>query len=201
MQLKFHSHGLLFPINIQTWTDDKLKWDPSKYGNLQHIHVGNHEVWQPDILLYHRYMWHYTSIIDKKKCLKKLHKLFEVYFLSSGTSSTVEHYGDATCIIYHDGRVLWVPPAQFIGLCDLDLRLWPFDTQICNMTFGSWTYHGEQIDMQIGRNTNMVREMFNRVNFLYIKCKKIVYRDFITQIFLHLIYLVKISFKIPQKYI
>ncbi|XP_029663463.1 acetylcholine receptor subunit alpha-type acr-16-like [Formica exsecta] len=103
------------------WTDDKLKWDPAKYGNLQHIHVGNHEVWQPDILLYH-----------------------------SGTAGTVEHYGDTACIIYHDGRVLWVPPAQFVGLCELNLRLWPFDTQICNMTFGSWTYHGEQIDMQLG---------------------------------------------------
>ncbi|XP_070169226.1 acetylcholine receptor subunit alpha-type acr-16-like [Polyergus mexicanus] len=108
------------------WTDDKLKWDPAKYGNLQHIHVGNHEVWQPDILLYH-----------------------------SGTAGTVEHYGDTACIIYHDGRVLWVPPAQFVGLCELNLRLWPFDTQICNMTFGSWTYHGEQIDMQLGTSTDM----------------------------------------------
>lgn len=70
----------MFPVNIQAWTDDKLKWDPSKYGNLQHIHVGNHEVWQPDILLYHRYVRHYTSVIDKKKCLQKLHKLFGVYF-------------------------------------------------------------------------------------------------------------------------
>lgn len=102
------------------WTDDKLKWDPWKYGNIQHIHVGNHEVWQPDILLYH-----------------------------SGTAGTIEHYGDTACIIYHDGRVLWVPPAQFIGLCELDFHLWPFDTQICTLTFGSWTYHGEQINLQL----------------------------------------------------
>ncbi|XP_032668606.1 acetylcholine receptor subunit alpha-type acr-16-like [Odontomachus brunneus] len=106
-----------------TWMDDKLKWDPSKYGNIQHIHVGNHEVWQPDVMLYH-----------------------------SGTASTIEHYGDTACIVYHDGRVLWVPPAQFVGLCELDLHLWPFDTQICTMTFGSWTYHGEQIDMRLSES-------------------------------------------------
>lgn len=41
---------------IQTWQDDKLKWDPAKYGNIQFIHVGNHEVWLPDILLYQRYI-------------------------------------------------------------------------------------------------------------------------------------------------
>ncbi|XP_014488379.1 PREDICTED: acetylcholine receptor subunit alpha-type acr-16-like [Dinoponera quadriceps] len=105
------------------WMDEKLKWDPFKYGNLQHIHVGNHEVWQPDIMLYH-----------------------------SGTASTIEHYGDTGCIIYHDGRVLWVPPAQYVGLCELDLHLWPFDTQICTMTFGSWTYHGEQIDMRLSES-------------------------------------------------
>ncbi|XP_071642875.1 neuronal acetylcholine receptor subunit alpha-5-like isoform X2 [Temnothorax longispinosus] len=110
------------------WTDEKLKWDPVKYGNIQHIHVGSHEVWQPDILLYH-----------------------------SGTAGTVEHYGDTACIIFHDGQVLWVPPAQFIGLCELDLRLWPFDTQVCNMTFGSWTYHGEQIDMRLSETENMER--------------------------------------------
>ncbi|XP_077255251.1 acetylcholine receptor subunit alpha-like 1 isoform X2 [Temnothorax americanus] len=110
------------------WTDEKLKWDPAKYGNIQHIHVGSHEIWQPDILLYH-----------------------------SGTAGTVEHYGDTACIIFHDGQVLWVPPAQFIGLCELNLRLWPFDTQVCNMTFGSWTYHGEQIDMRLSETENMER--------------------------------------------
>ncbi|TGZ53250.1 Neuronal acetylcholine receptor subunit alpha-10, partial [Temnothorax longispinosus] len=74
-----------------------------------------------------------------------------------GTAGTVEHYGDTACIIFHDGQVLWVPPAQFIGLCELDLRLWPFDTQVCNMTFGSWTYHGEQIDMRLSETENMER--------------------------------------------
>lgn len=113
------------------WTDEKLKWEPAKYGNLQHIHVGNHEVWQPDILLY-----------------------------NSGTAGTVEHYGDTACIIDYDGRVLWVPPAQFVGLCELDFRLWPFDTQICNMTFGSWTYHGQQIDVQLGKSDNMEEHMY-----------------------------------------
>lgn len=122
--------------------------------------------------------------------------------MSSGTAGTVEHYGDTACIIYNDGRVLWVPPAQFVGLCELDFRLWPFDTQICNMTFGSWTYHGEQIDMQLGMSQDMVWKTFNRVNFLYVyvsNVKKLMYRGFIRWIFSHLIYLVKIFLKMPQK--
>jgi len=74
----------------------------------------------------------------------------------SGTAGTIEHYGDAACIIFHDGRVLWIPPAQFIGLCELDFHLWPFDTQICTLTFGSWTYHGEQINLQLRESEDIV---------------------------------------------
>ncbi|KAG7206627.1 hypothetical protein KM043_000306 [Ampulex compressa] len=104
----------------QIWTDEKLKWEPSKYGGLQEIHVGNHEIWQPDVTLY-----------------------------NSATANTIEHYGDSHCIINHDGTVLWVPPAQFVAFCNLDLRLWPFDTQLCTLTMGSWTFHGRQIDLQL----------------------------------------------------
>ncbi|XP_011167165.1 acetylcholine receptor subunit alpha-type acr-16 [Solenopsis invicta] len=102
-----------------SWIDEKLKWDPAKYGNITHINIGNHEVWQPDILLY-----------------------------NSGTSSTVKYYGDAPCLVYSNGNVLCVPPAKLIAYCELDFRLWPFDTQICDLKFGSWTYHSEQIDLQ-----------------------------------------------------
>jgi len=82
-------------------------------------------------------------------------KIFDI-FSFSGTAGTIEHYGDTACIIFHDGRVLWVPPAQFIGLCELDFHLWPFDTQICTLTFGSWTYHGEQIDLQLRESEEIV---------------------------------------------
>jgi hypothetical protein len=38
----------------QTWTDEKLKWNESDYGGLSVLHVGDHELWQPDIVLYNR---------------------------------------------------------------------------------------------------------------------------------------------------
>ncbi|XP_011167167.2 uncharacterized protein LOC105201028 [Solenopsis invicta] len=100
------------------WTDEKLKWDPEKYGNVDDIVVENHEIWQPDIMLY-----------------------------NSGTSGTVEYYGDAPCSVKNDGEILCVPPAKFIAHCELDFRLWPFDTQDCYLKFGSWMHHGGQIDL------------------------------------------------------
>lgn len=101
------------------WTDNKLQWNREDYGNLSEIHVGNHEIWQPDVVLY-----------------------------NSGTAHTVEHYGEAHCIVRSNGSVIWVPPVRFVALCDLDLRLWPFDTQECNLKIGSWTFHAGQIDLR-----------------------------------------------------
>ncbi|XP_043277948.1 neuronal acetylcholine receptor subunit beta-3-like [Venturia canescens] len=104
------------------WTDDKLKWNPTDYGGLDQLHVGNHEVWQPDIILY-----------------------------NSAAAASIEYYGDTHCLIYSNGTVIWVPPAQFHALCHLDLRFWPFDTQECYLKLGSWTYHGEEIDLRLSK--------------------------------------------------
>lgn len=40
---------------IKLWVDEKLKWNASDYGGLHRLQVGNHEVWQPDIILFNRY--------------------------------------------------------------------------------------------------------------------------------------------------
>ncbi|KAJ8913429.1 hypothetical protein NQ315_017173, partial [Exocentrus adspersus] len=107
------------------WTDEKLKWDEADYGGLQVLHLAEHEVWQPDIFLY-----------------------------NSATSTSINHYGNTHCIVFPNGEVLWVPPAQFTVLCSLNLKYWPFDTQECHMKFGSWTYNGDQIDIENYNNAS-----------------------------------------------
>jgi hypothetical protein len=34
------------------WTDSRLKWEPSEYGNISDIRLPNEKVWKPDIELY-----------------------------------------------------------------------------------------------------------------------------------------------------
>ncbi|XP_063701348.1 acetylcholine receptor subunit alpha-like 1 isoform X2 [Culicoides brevitarsis] len=102
-----------------SWNDDKLKWNPADYGGLESVHMADHEVWQPDIVLY-----------------------------NSALGNDISHYGRTTCIVYHGGKVLWVPPSQFQVFCDLDLRKWPNDVQTCMIKVGSWTYSGNILDLQ-----------------------------------------------------
>ncbi|KAL1122091.1 hypothetical protein AAG570_003497 [Ranatra chinensis] len=101
------------------WEDEKLTWNPSDYGGLATLHLADHEIWEPDVVLY-----------------------------NSAVGNNVDHYGNTHCLAYPNGRILWVPPAQFSFFCDMDLTRWPFDTHTCSMKLGSWTYSGEQLDLQ-----------------------------------------------------
>ena len=80
------------------------------------------ELWKPDILLY-----------------------------NNADSANVKHYGDTHCLVDQNGKVLWVPPGHFKAYCKLQLKSWPFDTQTCQLKFGSWTSHGNQINLHLYR--------------------------------------------------
>lgn len=43
------------------------------------------------------------------------------------------------------GHVVWDPDAAFTSPCDMDLSLYPFDSQSCTLIFGSWTYSSNQV--------------------------------------------------------
>lgn len=81
-------------------------------------------------------------------------------FYSSAASTAINHYGNTHCIVYPNGEVLWVPPTQFSVLCDFDLTFWPFDRQTCNLKFGSWTYHGLELDLQLYSNETEARHTY-----------------------------------------
>ncbi|KAK7078361.1 hypothetical protein SK128_017636, partial [Halocaridina rubra] len=107
------------------WQDERLQWDYKNYGNLKVLHLADHEVWQPDILLY-----------------------------NNADTSNIDHYGNTQVIAGDDGRVVWVPPGEFRVECPLDLTHWPYDTQKCHLWFGSWTFHGWQVNLDLLRNTS-----------------------------------------------
>ncbi len=41
-------------MNKQEWYDDKLRWDPSKYGGVDVLYIPSQQIWLPDIVLYNK---------------------------------------------------------------------------------------------------------------------------------------------------
>ena len=42
--------------------------------------------------------------------------------------------------IRNNGLVTWIPGGQWITECAVNMKLFPFDTQTCNVTFINWVY-------------------------------------------------------------
>ena len=51
-------------------------------------------------------------------------------------------------IITSSGTVTWYSPNLLKSSCRIDVAYFPFDTQTCKLTFGSWTYNGFKLDLQ-----------------------------------------------------
>lgn len=49
----------------------------------------------------------------------------------------------------YNGEIVWDSPAITKSTCVVDVSYFPFDWQQCNLTFGSWTYNGNQVGSQI----------------------------------------------------
>lgn len=52
-------------------------------------------------------------------------------------------------IVNSDGNCLWIPPGMFKSTCAIDIAWFPFDEQRCKLKFGSWTYDGQLLDLQL----------------------------------------------------
>ncbi|KAL6732153.1 hypothetical protein Aduo_002945 [Ancylostoma duodenale] len=115
-----------------TWQDYSLVWDPEKYEGIQDIRFPGSadHIWRPDILLYN------SAAED-----------FDSTFKSN-------------LLVYSTGDVNWIPPGVLKFVCKLDVTWFPFDDQICYLKFGSWTFHGYALDLQIDAdNTNSSHSM------------------------------------------
>lgn len=97
------------------WLDYQLAWNPSEYGDIKSIRIKPESIWVPDIVLFNNADGNY-----------------EVTYKSN-------------CVIYHSGEVHWIPPAIYKSSCSIDVEYFPFDQQICEMKFGSWTFRGKAL--------------------------------------------------------
>uniref|UniRef100_A0A1I8JIB2 CCHC-type domain-containing protein n=1 Tax=Macrostomum lignano TaxID=282301 RepID=A0A1I8JIB2_9PLAT len=55
----------------------------------------------------------------------------------------------ALAMIDSNGTVFWPIPTKLRSSCKVDVTYFPFDEQMCDLKFGSWTYDGFQVNLHL----------------------------------------------------
>lgn len=66
-----------------------------------------------------------------------------VFYYSADGNYEVTLMTKAT--VYHNGLVVWQPPAVYKSSCAIDVEFFPYDVQTCVLKLGSWTYDGFKV--------------------------------------------------------
>ncbi|KAM8767507.1 cholinergic receptor, nicotinic, alpha 11 [Acanthopagrus latus] len=102
-----------------SWFDHYLQWNQSEHPGVKNLRFTTDQVWTPDILLY-------NSADDD----------FDSTFKTN-------------VLVNSSGYAEYLPPGIFMSTCNVDVRWFPFDIQRCELKFGSWTYDGWLLDLQM----------------------------------------------------
>ena len=102
---------------------DNYFYDDDDYYNVENdnpsvISVFAYQVWKPDLELYNAA--EKPTIYDKNGAVK----------------------------LFYNGNILYIRPTKYSFSCKLDLNDFPYDTQVCSMTFGSWKYSKSTLDLR-----------------------------------------------------
>ncbi|XP_049876640.1 neuronal acetylcholine receptor subunit beta-2-like [Pectinophora gossypiella] len=90
------------------WVDERLTWDPKKYGGIEKMIVSSMRIWTPGLRLF--------NTLDEN----------EIDFLY------------CKCFLEYDGKVQCIPRMRHDAACSSKLGKWPYDTQSCTLHFGNW---------------------------------------------------------------
>ncbi|CAI5447835.1 unnamed protein product [Caenorhabditis angaria] len=105
-----------------SWIDYSLKWKPEDYGGVQDLRFRSGQLWTPDVLMY-----------------------------NSADPQFDSRY-PSNLLVYPNGLVNWMPPGLYRLSCKIQVVWFPFDVQECWMKFGSWTFDGTKLDLDIDEN-------------------------------------------------
>jgi len=106
------------------WDDPRLTWEPKEFGGATVIRLDPEEIWTPDVTLYNS-----ADPVNMVNCWK------------------------SNVLIYSSGEILWVPPCKIVTQCSFNLRRHPYGEQKCHFKFGSWTFDGTALDIQLYNKT------------------------------------------------
>ena len=91
-----------------------------------------------------------------------------IIFFSYSADEAFDGTYHTNVVVNSDGNCTYIPPGIFKSTCKIDITWFPFDEQICDMKFGSWTYDGFKVkyiwnyrDNQSGSDFTLIYQSFD----------------------------------------
>ncbi|PAA54442.1 hypothetical protein BOX15_Mlig032313g2 [Macrostomum lignano] len=109
-------------ISLYEWTDYHLRWEPEDEDGIMFVHIPTKDIWLPDIALY--------NYADER----------------------LEERRDVAAKVHYTGLVEWHPMAIYKSACEIKIKFFPFDKQVCWLKFGPWTYDGWRVNISYYHN-------------------------------------------------
>ena len=134
-------------IALNVWMRQNWKDDflnwDTNVTNINSIALADHEAWVPDVELLNAAT------------------LPEIYTLEGGM------------LLYSTGEIMWSKPGVFTFSCPLDLHDFPFDTQKCKMTIGSWTLDQQKLNIMPNKDKSRQLDVMDTFSHSEWKIKSV----------------------------
>ncbi|XP_039254706.2 uncharacterized protein LOC120331651 isoform X1 [Styela clava] len=110
----------------QYWRDEHITWKPEDYDGVDELWIPSSSVWRPDIAVY------------EEVGARDLSPRLPFIKLTS------------------EGDIEYAEPSILETSCSVDTAFFPFDSQLCSMTFVSWTQPVTRIDLSAKRDSGLI---------------------------------------------
>ncbi|CAB3399483.1 unnamed protein product [Caenorhabditis bovis] len=122
-------------LNIN-WMDPRLSWNETLWSDIKAIYVPHNRIWKPDIILVNNAIREYHASL---------------------VSTDV--------MVTSDGNVTWLFSALFRSSCPIRVRYYPFDDQLCELKFASWSHDLTEINLGLNTDKGDLSSYMNNSEF------------------------------------
>ncbi|CBY34912.1 unnamed protein product [Oikopleura dioica] len=129
---QFLTSSVMFNIR---WKDEYLAWRPSLNSNITSLVIPSGKIWKPDILLYQSIKEQFDQKVNQ------------------------EGFDFDNIVVDNFGNCSWMPPDKLKSSCSLDMEYFPYDTQVCELKFGSWSYRKHLLRLSMETRENKHGEL------------------------------------------
>uniref|UniRef100_A0A914X8J4 Uncharacterized protein n=1 Tax=Plectus sambesii TaxID=2011161 RepID=A0A914X8J4_9BILA len=106
-----------------SWTDEFLQWNPSDFGGCEMIYTLASSVWMPDYSV--------VNLLETEDILAE-----NVLY----------------AVIFNNGTIIASLPLHATLRCTMDITQFPFDTQNCTITAGTWMYTSDHVVLHMNKD-------------------------------------------------